>query len=128
MFRFAPVAARRKPDLTPMIDVVFLLLVFFMLATQFSRSVSLPVTPSGGPSAAGTWPGPPRLIDIGPQGSLALNGSPVDPEHLAHMLAPLTQSADDPVILRPRGGTVQQLVDVVEMLSSAGYSRLVVVE
>ena len=37
MFHFAPARRSRKPSLTPMIDVVFLLLVFFMLAARFGR-------------------------------------------------------------------------------------------
>lgn len=128
MFHFAARTRRRRPDLTPMIDVVFLLLVFFMLASQFARSAALPVAASGGQSAGELWSGPPRLIDIGPDGSLALNGNPVEPAHLAHLLAPLTRTAADPVILRPRGGSVQALVDVVELLSAAGFTRLLVVE
>lgn len=35
MFDFAPAPARKRPSLTPMIDVVFLLLVFFMLTAHF---------------------------------------------------------------------------------------------
>ena len=60
---------RRKPSLTPMIDVVFLLLVFFMLAARFGQDVviDLPI------SAASDKPyeGPPRLIDVLPDTSAA---------------------------------------------------------
>ena len=39
-----PSRRRRGPGLTPLIDVVFLLLVFFMLASRFDREALLPLT------------------------------------------------------------------------------------
>lgn len=35
MFAFGSPPPRRRPSLTPMIDVIFLLVVFFMLAARF---------------------------------------------------------------------------------------------
>lgn len=57
-------AARRrhKPSLTPMIDVVFLLLVFFMLASRFGQDVAIDL-PLGVASDR-PYQGPPRLIDV----------------------------------------------------------------
>ena len=39
---------RRRIGLTPMIDVVFLLLVFFMLAARFGGTDAIPLTLTGG--------------------------------------------------------------------------------
>ena len=51
---------RRSPGLTPLIDVVFLLLIFFMLATRFDLETSLPlrlaVAPAAGEGSAGAVP------------------------------------------------------------------------
>ncbi|MFC6760360.1 ExbD/TolR family protein [Sulfitobacter porphyrae] len=44
MFSFAIARPRRRPGLTPMIDVVFLLLVFFMLASRFGQDRALPLS------------------------------------------------------------------------------------
>ena len=63
MFAFAAPRARRRISLTPMIDVVFLLLVFFMLAARFGQEQAIPLAIGAG---AGDWDGPPRLIDILP--------------------------------------------------------------
>ncbi|MFN3280068.1 MAG: ExbD/TolR family protein [Tabrizicola sp.] len=126
MFRFGPLPRRRRADLTPMIDVVFLLLVFFMLASHFARDTGLPARTAGDQSAE--WPGPPRLVDLGPADSLALNGVAVAPEHLPHALEPLTASPDDPIILRPRGADVQALVSLIDRLTAAGFTRLIVME
>ena len=125
MFSFAAPRPRRRPSLTPMIDVVFLLLIFFMLAARFGIDQAVPITMAGG--AAG-YSGPPRLVDVAPDG-VALNGQPVALEALAQALRPLTQSRDDMIVLRPRGtADVQRLLDVADVLRRAGFARLTVVE
>ncbi len=127
MFTLAPPRPRRRPSLTPMIDVVFLLLIFFMLAARFGQEGALPLATGGGAGAA--WSGPPRLVEFAPGGALWLNGQPVAPADLPAALAPLTDSPVDPVVLRPRGGaTVQEVVALTEALQAAGFSRLILVE
>ncbi|MFC3614182.1 ExbD/TolR family protein [Lutimaribacter marinistellae] len=119
-----PARPRRRPSLTPMIDVVFLLLVFFMLASRFGTEamMPLPLAASGGDG----YSGPPRLVDIAPE-SVALNGRPV--ADLPAALAPLMTAPDDMVILRGRDGAdLQRVVDVAETLRAAGLSALVLVE
>lgn len=127
MFTLAPPRPRRRPSLTPMVDVVFLLLVFFMLAARFGQDVALPLAPPGKEPAE--WPGPPRLVDFGPDGGLWLNGVAVAPGALAEALEALSDSPDNPVILRPRdGAALQALVALSERLEAAGFSRLILVE
>ncbi|MDR9486290.1 MULTISPECIES: ExbD/TolR family protein [Sediminimonas] len=120
----SPARPRRKPSLTPMIDVVFLLLVFFMLASRFGTEamMPLPLAASGGDS----YNGPPRLVDISPA-SVALNGRPVD--DLPAALQPLMSSPTDMVILRGQeGAELQRVVSVSEELRGAGFTALVLVE
>ncbi|QIE57825.1 biopolymer transporter ExbD [Pikeienuella piscinae] len=122
---FGEAPRRRRPSLTPMIDVVFLLLVFFMLAARFGLDQTIPLPLAG---SSGDWSGPPRLVDIRPDG-LTLNGAPVAGDELASALAPLTATPDDTIVLRARDGAdVQRLIDVAERLTEAGFSALVLVE
>jgi biopolymer transport protein ExbD len=108
-----------------MIDVVFLLMVFFMLAARFGQEVSVEVALAGG---AGDWSGPPRLVDIRPEG-LALNGVPTDLDGVAGALPGLMTSAGDTVVLRARDGAdVQRVLDVMEALRGHGFTALVLVE
>ncbi len=115
-----PAASRRarRPGLTPLIDVVFLLLVFFMLASRFGLPAAAPLTGTG----AGGWEGPPRLVTVLPEGAL-VNGAPsADP---AADLAPLMPAGGGPVLLRAAPGVdVQRLVDAMDALRGAGIVEL----
>ncbi len=125
MFSFAATRPRRRPNLTPMIDVVFLLLVFFMLASRFGMDLALPLTVAGQGSG---YSGPPRLVDVAPEG-LRLNGVMVSEERLLAELGRLTEAAEDAIILRGDEDTpLQRLVAVMEVLRGAGHTRLVLVE
>ncbi|MFN3647510.1 MAG: ExbD/TolR family protein [Gemmobacter sp.] len=127
MLDLGPDRPRRRANLTPMIDVVFLLLVFFMLVSRFGVDRVLPLALPGAAGPAPVWSGPPRLVEVGP-GGLALNGVPVAPEALAAALAPLVQRPDDPIVLRARdGASLQVLVAAMERLQAAGHTRLVLV-
>ena len=122
--QFAPPARpRRKPSLTPMIDVVFLLLVFFMLASRFGADAMLPLPLAG---SGGEYTGPPRLIDVHPDRVL-LNG--VETDDLPQALAPLMQAPSDMLVLRGKAGaTLQHIVNVTETLRKAGFVSVVLVE
>jgi biopolymer transport protein ExbD len=115
---------RRRIGLTPMIDVVFLLLVFFMLAARFGVTEAIPVTLSGGGTS--DYDGPPRLVSVLPD-SLQINGI-TTPDPVA-ALRPLMGAPDDIIILRARdGASVQQLLDAMGMLRAEGWTNLVVLE
>ncbi len=124
-FAFATPKQRRRPSLTPMIDVVFLLLVFFMLVSRFGIESAVPLGQSG---AAAGYQGPPRLIDVTPDG-LLLNGVAMAPDALLSQLSQLSTDLGDAVVLRPReGADVQTLVRAMELLQQAGHSNLLLVE
>ncbi|WP_269525283.1 ExbD/TolR family protein [Coraliomargarita parva] len=91
-----------KPDLTPMIDVVFLLLIFFMVTTQLIKQesdlgIQLPAqaVPKDTPELPSR-----HIIDIMPDGSVLINGGPSgdgpvgELPVLTSMLAHLKASAD----------------------------------
>ncbi|AHM03407.1 Biopolymer transport protein ExbD/TolR [Roseibacterium elongatum DSM 19469] len=127
-FSFASPRVRRRPSLTPMIDVVFLLLVFFMLAARFGVETEIALSPASPGAATADWQGPPRLVQIAADG-IRLNGVPAALPDLSDMLEPLVQSRDDPVILMPDDEvTLQRLLDVMAQLRAAGFSSLILAE
>lgn len=116
---------RRRPSLTPMIDVVFLLLVFFMLASRFGVDAMLPMPLATG---GGSYEGPPRLIDITPD-ETRLNGAPLSEDALTSAMKSLTDSPDDTIILRGRDGAIlQRIVTIAATLRKAGFHNLVLIE
>lgn len=99
--------------MTSLIDVIFLLLLFFMLSSTFSRfaDVELGTTGGSGPAAADVVPAFIKLSD----GRISLNGAPLPVEDLARELArqqsvnqinALIVSVDDTA-------NSQQLVDIL---------------
>ena len=127
-FDLGPRRHPRRMSLTPMIDVVFLLLIFFMLASRFGADAVLPIVTGQGDGGAAEWQGPPRLIDIGPEG-VALNGTAMTDAGLPAALRPLLPDADAPVILRARDGAdVQRLVDVIDLLEAGRLGLPVLAE
>lgn len=74
-------------NLTPLIDVVFLLLVFFLVATTFADSevemdLELPKATSGKPSSSGHL----LVVSIARDGSLSVDGRLVSMEGLRQKL------------------------------------------
>lgn len=125
MFAFGSPRRSRRIALTPMIDVVFLLLVFFMLVARTGDTGALDLSAGAG---GAIWSGPPRLVSVAP-GTVALNGIEIAPGGLAAALAPLADSRDDPVVLRPvDGASLQRLADIADTLAAAGFGRLVLAE
>ncbi|WP_439105355.1 ExbD/TolR family protein [Celeribacter marinus] len=127
MFAFGADRPRRRPNLTPMIDVVFLLLVFFMLVSRFGADVSISIRPSGD-AASAEWIGPPRVIDVYGSGRVDLNGEPSEVEHLAGWLKPLMPTDEAAVVIRTHDADLSQLTEVLDLLTRKGITNLIVME
>lgn len=102
---------RRALSMTSLIDVIFLLLLFFMLSSTFTRFGDLPLTTaSGGVSASTDTPAFLRLMPD----ALMLDTEALD---LPGLPAALTVRAPLLVVVAPAEGvTAQRLVDVLSVL------------
>ena len=77
--RINALAGQDKTDLTPMIDVVFLLLAFFMVTTDFQEEADLGLKlPANVPPPPDVQLPDEHIVDILPSGEVLLNGSPMD--------------------------------------------------
>ncbi|WP_416899441.1 MAG: ExbD/TolR family protein [Minwuia sp.] len=124
-FAAAAEAPRRTIiSLTPLIDVVFILLIFFMLASSFERwrAIGLEAQP---PGAAGEAMLGAMLVEIRPDG-LRLSGDAITAEALAaRVSARMTAQPDQSFLLRAAAGVpLQRAVTVVDLLSDAGARRI----
>lgn len=120
-----PSARRRTIGLTPLIDVVFILLLFFMLASSLTR---LNVVPLEAPSVSSEGAGQPRslLLRIQADGSLDLNGDALPHSGLAAALrAWQARSPTLGVVVQPDDSVdLQQLLRVFDALAAAGVPVL----
>lgn len=126
--RLASNSRRRKSpiSLTPLIDVVFILLIFFLLASSFLdwRSLALDTRPAGMPAPSQDSA---FLVQIGPEG-LQLNGEPVE---LAELIAQVNalRPRGRPVSVQPLGDTrVQQMITVLDALNAGSIQPLHLVD
>lgn len=68
-----------KYEITPMIDVVFLLLIFFMVTTDLTQEADMSITlPAQVPPAPDVQLPDTYVVDILPSGDVLLNGAPMD--------------------------------------------------
>ena len=118
---------RRRMSLTSLIDVIFLLLLFFMLTATFSRFGDVELTTGGG--AAGTAEIS-RLVFVQlREDGVTLNGQTIALERLGAELAALNADGrTDAIILSVRAdATAQQLVDVIGIVNTLGTMPLQIV-
>lgn len=114
--------------LTPLIDVVFILLIFFMLASSFLdwKGFEMSVAITDGKSTSQTDVRP-VTIDVNANGALSLNGEAVSLSGLPQML--LRDHSGAPVRLRPvNGASLQHLINVMDALGRGGVTNVDLVE
>ncbi|GGA57502.1 ExbD/TolR family protein [Pelagibacterium lentulum] len=110
---------RRPLSLTSLIDVIFLLLLFFMLTSTFSRYAEIPVS-GGRVGSSGVAETAGILIRIDHQGAWEINGEPMEPGAVGAELQRLSDLGGTSAILLPRQDvSTQQLVEALEHLRRA---------
>jgi biopolymer transport protein ExbD len=119
----------RQPEpagmqLAPMIDIVFLLLIFFIVTWQFTRSetelnVSVPTAEEGSEL---NRPKGEIIINVLPDGTIRVEGLTVNLPQLHEKLAAIAkQYENQPVRIRGDGQVAyQRIVEVIDTCQKAG--------
>ena len=118
-----PPRPRKAIGLTALIDVVFILLMFFMLTSSFNQWRSIELTSAAAVTEKTvTDRDEPALIVLQSNGQLlnGLNGEPQTPEQIRARLD--TERAA--VLLPMASVSVQLLVSTIEQLNATGITRL----
>lgn len=115
-------------NLTPMLDVVFLLIIFFMVGTQFSeieRKIKLEV-PAVSQTAALTAAPSKKVINVYADGQITLDRQEVTLDELIGQLAAARQQyADLGVLIRgDASGAFQTVAEVLNACKQAGIVDL----
>ncbi len=121
-----PVHKKRIVSLTPLIDVVFLLLIFFMLATTFIRTQALAVlTPA--PSAQEVAKDR-HVVEVWvlSDGTHRLDGEVIALEELSKGVRRNLGGDPEAIvsILVEKGATVQPLIDAMEAARNGGAQSI----
>jgi len=101
---------QKRVALTSLIDVIFLLLMYFMLSTTFTRFAEVKLL-AGGQGQANPTTAAPRFVQLSPEG-LALNGQGVSLVTLQERLA----MTDGPVLVALKGKVTAQ--DLAQLLAA----------
>lgn len=114
-------------ELTPIIDMVFLLLVFFLVATTFAREeretqIALPVSKSSGPISAMLRA---LVVNIDADGGIIVSGRQVEPEALRTMVEEAVAANPElKVTLRgDRATAYENVVRVLDICKSSGVQQ-----
>lgn len=112
-------------ELAPLIDIVFLLLIFFMVSATFIRRSELHIDL---PEAGAGWPetSDPLTITVRRDGGYAVNGQPIAESALAEALA-TTRSEDEApraVIAADALAPHQAVVGAMDAAGQSGLTRI----
>jgi biopolymer transport protein ExbD len=128
---------RRKPrenveiNLASLIDVVFILLLFFVVTTTFTRETQLKVDLPE--AASGTPPEQTELkqveVLIGADGAYSVNGKALLESNLSNLMAVLQKESDGdnslPLIISADGKTPHQaVITAMDAAGKLGFSHL----
>lgn len=113
----------RRISMTSLIDVIFLLLLFFMLSSTFTRFAEVELSPSGG---AGTSVNTPDIIVNLEDGAWRINGAEMPASQIDGQLLSLRESgAATTLVLIGEGTLSQDLVTALETIRRAGLDASV---
>ena len=114
-------------DLSPIIDMTFLLLIFFMVSTTFQKDAHVDLQRPSAKSAS-TAPSKALRVSIDRQGAIYLDGAPTKIWMLQSKLRDAFRGGADKQILvvADRGIPVAKLVEVVDQSRVAGATDVTV--
>lgn len=120
---------RLEVNLTPLIDVVFLLLIFFMVTTTFNQQAELRVDLPEASSEAKTIETVTIEITIDPKGTYFVNGGSLANNKAETLKRSLQKIIDNDkeksVVIRADATTPHQaVVTAMDIVSRLGISRL----
>ncbi|MEI6247739.1 MAG: biopolymer transporter ExbD [Verrucomicrobiota bacterium] len=117
-------------NVTPMLDLCFVLLIIFMIATpvlEQTTAINLPKSDKGVGKAADSKTQY-RFVSIGADGGLAIGNRAVNRQQLEVEFAQIAAlpEADQPVVrVRGDGGlTYQKIIDVLSLAKSKGLTKV----
>ncbi len=116
-------------SLTPLIDVVFILLIFFMLASNFSQWSTIDVSaPAPSKNVQEKMEGT-ILVRISEQGRIDVGGKPVNIASISAFVSKaLKENPDQKVLVKPHENLpIQKMVDILDLLRDTGITNFSII-
>lgn len=112
-------------DISPLIDMVFILLIFFMVSTTFVKDMKLDLERPGAASASRASTKSVRVY-IDAAANVYLDGNPVRPYMLQSRVRELIRSgaSDEVLVIVDRRVPAERLVEVVDQCKLGGASSV----
>lgn len=112
-------------NLTPMLDVVFIMLIFFIVTTSFIKEsgveVERPESNAATPQAEAQV-----MVAITAEGAVWVDGSAVDLHRVGSEVAELVSNDGAVVIQADRDSTTGLLIEVMDRIREAGVEHVAV--
>ena len=129
--RLSKLGGGRKPEIqmSPLIDVVFLLLIFYAVTTQFVTDerlkLKLPEAKTAETSGAGSEDRPPE-VKVAEDGSVWIDDRIIPDSELERMITQLVESnPDESIILKgDRGADYGVVIRVLDLARAAGATGI----
>lgn len=118
-------AENNEVNLTPMLDVVFIMLIFFIVTTSFIKESGIEIERPES-SAASPRPEAQVLVAITPEGAVWVDGKPVDVHQVGREVAGMLTEQGSAVIQADRASTTGLLIEVMDRLKEAGVEQVAV--
>ena len=116
-------------SLTPLIDVVFILLIFFMLESDFLRPYVMELGQQGGGERDKSAQTTPILIELHADRSVWINQGEYSMERVDNVIYDLNPASDSPVVVAADPGVpLQRAVTVIDILQRRGLSKIALTE
>ncbi len=118
---------RRRPlSLTSLIDVIFLLLLFFMLSSTFSKYGEVELGQPAGTGASAPQETPKIVVFVSHEG-LQINGQKATLDTAPEVLSALSEKGGDTAVVVAReDATAEDLVMAVQKIRSMGQFKITV--
>ena len=125
--RHLPPEEETALDMTPMLDIVFIMLIFFIVTTSFVKESGVTVTTPSAESATAV-PGANIFIAITAEEEVWIDRRPVDPRSVRAIVARL--HADNPegsvIIQSDQEAPTRMLVEVMDQVRLAGVQGIAI--
>ncbi|MFP4417653.1 MAG: ExbD/TolR family protein [Chitinivibrionales bacterium] len=117
--------AAAEVNMGPLLDMVFILLIFFVITTNFNRETGVDVTKPTAQSAVSLGQKT-ILVGISREGTLHVHGRQVGEDALESILSQEIQQRPDAsvVIVGDEGSTLGRSVQVMDICSKAGVAKV----